>query len=155
VYLSMSVSVEAVSALRAEGVNVSVFNVLRLAVGAFVDLVHTGQIDYLCVSTAGAVVLGEELVEGLHRLADSGDDVGLSVNLADDADSEVALVVCVVHVSEVFVDECVQEELVLNLGVAVVSLEQVHHFGDLDHEVRVNFALRADAEEFVFGHAKV
>ena len=56
---------------------------------------------------------------------------------------------------QVFVDEGVQEELVLNLGVVLVSLEQVTHFGDVDHEVRVNFALHADTEEIVFCHAGV
>ena len=71
---------------------------------------------------------------------------------AEDADRKVTLVVFVVHVLEVFVDEGVQEELVLNLGNEEVGLEQVHHFVDLDHEVRVNFALRADTEEIVLGH---
>ena len=147
-------SIEGVSALVAEFVGVAVLDVLLAAVGAFVDLVHTGQIDHMCVSTGGAVVRGEELVKGLHdRVHGSVQGVvGLVSEAAEDADSEVTLVVCVVHVSEVFVDECVQEELVFNLGVVLVSLEQVTHFGDFDHEVRVNFALRADTEEVVLRH---
>ena len=48
-----------------------------------------------------------------------------------------------------------QEELVLDAWVALVTLEQVHHFGDLDHKVGVNFALGADAEEIVLCHACV
>ena len=91
-------SVEGVSALVAEFVGVAVLDVFLAAVGAFVDLVHTRQIDELCVSAIGAVVRGEELVEDLHRLADADDGVGLSVNLAEDTDGEVALVVCVVHI---------------------------------------------------------
>ena len=149
-------SVEGVSALVAEFVDVRVFDVFLAAVGAFVDLVHTGKIDEVCVSTIDAVVLGEALVEGLHHRFDTVDEVCLFVNLAKDADRKVTLEVFVaVHVSEVFVDECVQEELVLNLGVAFVCLEQVPHFGDPDHEVRVDFALGADAEEIVLGHAGV
>ena len=57
--------------------------------------------------------------------------------------------------SKVFVDDCVQEELVLNAWVVLVTLEQVHHFGVLDHKVGVDLALRADAEEIVLCHACV
>ena len=104
-------SIEGVSALVAEFVGVAVLDVFLAAVRAFVDLVHTGQIDHLCVSTIGAVVRGEELVESLHHCCEEvvGNGVVVSnhrVNLAEDADSEVALVVCVIHVSEVFVGEC-------------------------------------------------
>ena len=149
----MSVSVEGVSALVAEFVGVAVLDVFLAAVGAFIDLVHTRQIDHLCVSTGGAVVLWECLVENFHDGGDFVERPRLRGNLAEDSDSEVALEVFVdVHVSEVFVNECVQEELVFNLGVALVCLEQVHHFGDLDDEVRVDFALGADAEEIVLGH---
>jgi len=156
----MSVSVEGVSALVAEFVGVAVLDFFLAAVGAFVDLVHTRQIDELCVSTRGTVVCGEELVEGLNGLVNAGEVVHVleltkPVNLAEYADGEVSLVVCVIHVSEVFVDEGMQEELVLNLGVVLVSLEQVTHFGDIDHEVRVNFALHADAEEVVLCHVSV
>ena len=92
--------IEGVSALVAEFVGVRVLDLFLAAVGAFVDLVHTGQIDHLCVPTAGAVVLGEELVEGLHDRVHGGEQgvVGLVSDAAEDADSEVALVVCVVHV---------------------------------------------------------
>jgi len=53
---------------------------------------------------------------------------------------------------EICVDDVVQEELVLNAWVALVTLEQVHNCGDLDHEVRVNFAFPADTEEIVLCH---
>jgi len=53
---------------------------------------------------------------------------------------------------QVFVDEGMQEELVLNLGVGLVSLEQVPHFGDLHHEVRVDFALSANTDEICHCH---
>jgi len=55
-------------------------------------------------------------------------------------------------VLEVCVDDVVQEELVLNAWVALVCLEQVHHCGDLDHEVRVNFAFPTDTEKIVLRH---
>lgn len=103
----MSVSVEGVSALVAEFVGVRVLDVFLAAVGAFVDLVYTGEIDHLCVPTVNAVVLWEELVESFHSQGDALDGVCLSVNLAEEADREVTLEVFVVHVSEVFVDECV------------------------------------------------
>jgi len=95
----MSVSVEGVSALVAEFVDIAVLDVFLAAVGAFVDLVHTRQIDEVCVSTIDAVVLWECLVESFHDEADAGDEVCLSVNLAEEADREVTLEVFVaVHV---------------------------------------------------------
>ena len=94
----MSVSVEGVSALVAEFVDVRVFDVFLVAVGALVYLVHAGKIDHLCVSTIGAVVRGEELVEALDGVVHSGVEVGLFVNPAEDADSEVTLEVFVVHI---------------------------------------------------------
>ena len=95
----MSVSVEGVSAFVAEFVDVRVFDVFLAAVGAFIDLVHASKIEQLCVSTINAVVRGECLVEGFHDDTDAGDEVCLSVNLAEDADREVTLEVFVaVHV---------------------------------------------------------
>ena len=54
--------------------------------------------------------------------------------------------------SEVCVDDVVQEELVLGAWVTLVTLEQVHHFGDFNYEVRVYFAFPADVEEIVLRH---
>ena len=156
----LCVLVEGVSALVAEFVGVAVLDVFLAAVGALVDLVHTRQIDELCVSTIGAVVLGEELVEHLH---DHVNPVGYvlghvtPLEFAVDSDGEVALVgfVAVAHGSEVFVDECVQEKLVLNLVDVLVAQEKFHHFGDLNYEVGVHFAFSADAEEIVLSHVSV
>ena len=58
----------------------------------------------------------------------------------------------VVLMSEVFVDDVVQEELVLGAWVTLVTLEQVHHFGDFNYEIRVYFAFPADVEEIVLRH---
>ena len=106
VYSFMSVSVEGVSALVAEFVGVAVLDVFLAAVGALVYLVHAGEIDELRVSTIGAVVSGEELVESLDGLVNAGEVVHVleltkPVNLAEDADREVTLVFFIRHVSGV------------------------------------------------------
>ena len=100
------VLVEGVSALVAEFVGVAVLDVFLVAVGAFVDLVHARKIDELRVPTIGAVVRGEELVKSLDYFVNH-EGKRHRVCYTEDAVSEVALVVCVIHVSEVFVDECV------------------------------------------------
>lgn len=57
-----------------------------------------------------------------------------------------------VLMSEVCVDDSVQEELVLDAWVSLVTLEQVHHFGGFNYEVRVCFAFPADVEKIVLCH---
>jgi hypothetical protein len=46
----------------------------------------------------------------------------------------------------------VQQELVLNAWAALVTLEQVHHFGDLSYKVGVHFAFPTDVEEVALCH---
>jgi len=96
----MSVSVEGVSAFVAEFVDIAVLDVFLAAVRAFVYLVHAGKIDHLCVSTIGAVVRGEELIEGLHYHIDRFVEVRVCLvsEAAEDADRKVTLEIFVVHV---------------------------------------------------------
>ena len=84
-------SVEGASALRAEGVNVSV---LRLCSARAIDLVHRHKVRKLRGSTIDAVVRGQELVESLHHVRDECGGVfaaDADEDVAEDADSKVTL----------------------------------------------------------------
>ena len=89
--------VEGVSAFVAELVSIGVLDFFLAAVGAFVYLIHRDDVHQLSVSTIGAVVCGEELVESLDGLVNAGEvghelELTKTVNLAEDADSKVTLV---------------------------------------------------------------
>ena len=133
-------------------------NLFLAAVGALVDLVHTRQIDELCVPTIGAVVSGEELVESIHHGGDAeGSDEGLS-NLAEDADCEVTLVVCVAHVLvclEFLTEDAVQVELIDDAVLAHVPLEQVTDTLVFEGDGGGDSVGFADGDKVVLGHASV
>ena len=95
-------SVEGVSALVAEFVSIGVLHFLLAAVRTLVHFIHRGKVYQCGVSPIGAVVRGEEFVEGLNNRVNGSVQgvVSLVSEAAEDADRKVTLVEFVVHVCE-------------------------------------------------------